>query len=84
VIPEGLPLGGEVAITRGNAEEEGVVFFELVRGDEGDGLVLPGSVHFAEDFLGESLFDSVWVIVNVYSSKRWTEAIRVTIQRIFF
>ncbi len=51
-VPEGFPLGGEVAVTRGNAEEEGVVFFKLVRGDEGDGLVLARSVHFAEDLLG--------------------------------
>jgi len=57
-VPEGLPLGGEVAVTGGDAEEEGVVFLELLGGDERDGVGLTGSVHLAEDFLRESLFDS--------------------------
>ena len=58
-VPEGLPLGGEVAVTGGDAEEEGVVFFELVWGDEGDGVGLAGGVHFAEDFLGQGFLDPV-------------------------
>ena len=52
LIPEGLPLGGEVAVAGGDAEEEGVVFRELLGGDEGDGVGLAGGVHLAEDFLG--------------------------------
>ena len=50
LVPEGFPLGGEVAVAGGDAEEEGVVFFELVGGDEGDACVLAWGVHFAEDF----------------------------------
>ena len=59
MIPEGFPLRGEVPVAGGDAEEEGVVFLELVGGDEGDGVGLAGGVHFAEDFLGEGFLDSV-------------------------
>lgn len=59
LVPEGFPLGGEVAEAGGDAEEEGVVFFELVRSDEGDGAGLAGCVHLREDFFGKGLFDSV-------------------------
>lgn len=59
VVPEGLPLGGEVAVAGGDAEEEGVVLLELVRGDDGDGSGLARGVHLGEDFFGEGLFDSV-------------------------
>ena len=60
LVPEGFPLGGEVAVAGGDAEEEGVVFFELVRGDEGDGAGLARRVHLREDFFGKGLFDSVF------------------------
>ena len=59
LVPKGLPLGGEVAVAGRDAEEEGVVFLELVRGDEGDGGRLAGCVHFGQDFLRKGLFDSV-------------------------
>ena len=59
LIPEGFPLGGEGAVTGRDPEEESVVFFELVGGDEGDGAGLAGCVHLGEDFLREGLFDSV-------------------------
>ena len=59
LVPEGFPLGGEVTVAGGDPEEEGVVFFELVRGDEGDGAGLARCVHLREDFFGEGLFDSV-------------------------
>lgn len=36
VVPEGLPLGGEVAVAGRDAEEEGVVLRELVGRDFGD------------------------------------------------
>ena len=36
-VPKGFPLGGEVAVAGWDAEEEGVIFFELVGSDEGDG-----------------------------------------------
>ena len=58
LVPEGLPLSGEIAVAGGDTEEEGVVFLELLGGDEGDGVGLAGGVHFAEDFLGEGLFHS--------------------------
>ena len=53
VVPEGLPLRGEVAVARGDAEEEGVVFFERARVDVRDGGAFGGGVHFGQDFLGE-------------------------------
>ena len=59
LVPESFPLGGEVAVTGWNAKEEGVIFLELVRGDERDGAGLAGCVHLREDFLREGLFDSV-------------------------
>ena len=59
LVPEGFPLGGEVAVTGWNPKEEGVIFFELVRGDERDGAGLAGGVHLREDFLREGLLDSM-------------------------
>ena len=58
LVPKGFPLGREITVPRRNTEEEGVILFELVGGDEGDGAGLAGSVHLGEDLLGEGLFDS--------------------------
>jgi len=53
-VNERLPLSREVAITSGDAEEEGVERGENVRGD--DWIVGFGwSVHFGEDLAGEGL-----------------------------
>jgi hypothetical protein len=58
LVPEGLPLGGEVSVTGGDTEEDGVVLEESV--GLGDGVVtLWGSVHLGQDLLGESLGDPV-------------------------
>ena len=59
-VPECLPLGGEVAVTGGDAEEEGVVGLEDVRGDGGV-VRLGWGVHLGQDFLGEGLADSGWL-----------------------
>ena len=61
VVPEGLPLGGHVAVTGGNPDEEGVIFLELVGGDDGDGFALARGAHLGEDVLWESLLDLVQV-----------------------
>ena len=62
VVPEGPPLGGEVAVAGGNAHEEGVVLLEgRGVGHLGDRAVLFGGVHLGEDLLGESLGDAVEV-----------------------
>lgn len=58
MVDECLPLGRVVAVAGGDAEEEGVVGLEDVRGDEGDALVLRRRVHLAEHFLWEGLLDS--------------------------
>lgn len=58
LVPEGFPLVREIAESRRNAEEEGVILFEFVGGDEWDGAGLAGSVHLGEDLLREGLFDS--------------------------
>lgn len=57
-VPEGLPLRGEVAVARGNAEEEAVVLGERggVREDL-DVRGLGGRVHLGEDLVGERLGD---------------------------
>lgn len=57
VVPEGLPLRGEVAVARGDAEEEGVVLFERDRVDGGNRGALGWGVHFGQDFFGEGLGD---------------------------
>ena len=57
-IPEGFPLGREVAVASWNTYEESIVLLELFSGDERDILALPRGVHFGEDLLGEGLLDS--------------------------
>lgn len=55
-VPEGLPLGGEVAETGRDPHEEGIVLLELVGRDQGHGGgVLPWRVHLREDLLREGL-----------------------------
>lgn len=56
LVDEGLPLAGEVTVTGGDTEEEGVVLWKLVDGDDWV-VVLWGGVHLGENFLGESLWD---------------------------
>lgn len=56
LVPEGLPLGGEVAVTSGDTEEEGIVLKELLR--LGDGVVgLGRSMQQLQNVVGESLGD---------------------------
>lgn len=53
-----LPLGGEVSVSGGDAEEESIVGLEgggIL--EEGDVSGLGGSVHLGEDVLGEGLGD---------------------------
>jgi len=51
-VPEGTPLGWEIAIAGRNSEQEGVVLFELFRARElGDRGVFGRRVHFREDFV---------------------------------
>lgn len=50
-IEESFPLGGEVAVTGGDAEQDAVVLLELGRCDDRDGRVLWRGVHLLEDFL---------------------------------
>ena len=56
-IDEGLPLCRKVAVTGGNAKEEGVILGQDFGGGERDVLFLTRSVHLREDFLWEGLFD---------------------------
>lgn len=58
-IPESSPLCREVAVTGGDAHEEGIVLLED-RGvaDLGDRCVLGRSVHLGQDLLGKSLRDA--------------------------
>lgn len=47
-------MGGEISISGGDAEDEGIIGWEDVSGD--DGVVRLGrSMHLREDLLGESL-----------------------------
>lgn len=84
LVPEGPPLGREVAEAGRDAEEEGVVFLELVGGDDGDGGRLAGGVHFLEDFLGEGLLDSMneknGLFFDVFSTEHETSVIFLKIE----
>lgn len=56
LVPEGLPLGGEVSVSSGNSKQDSVVFLEHSRvGENLDVGGLGGSVHLSEDVLGKSL-----------------------------
>ena len=62
LVPEGLELGGEVAVTGGDTEEDTVKGLQLggvVQGSDVGGL--GRSVHLVEDVLREGLGDSVVV-----------------------
>jgi len=60
LVPESFPLGRKVAVTGGDANEEGVVLLEDGRVvEDGDVCGLGGGVHLGEDFLGECLGNSV-------------------------
>lgn len=60
LVPEGLPLGGHVAVAGRDTEENAVIFEELGGVfEDRDVSVLGGSVHLAEDFLGQGLGELV-------------------------
>jgi hypothetical protein len=57
-IPEGLPLSWEIAVSGGDAEEEGIVLLKLAWVLDGwDAVVLWWSVHLLEDLSWECLLD---------------------------
>jgi len=55
-------LGGEVTVTSGDAEEEGVIGGEGIGGDNGVVWFSRG-VHLGEDFGREGLWDSLGALV---------------------
>jgi len=57
-----LPLGWEVTETSGDAEEEGVIRGEDLRGDDGV-FGFSRGVHLGEDLGGEGLRDSFGALV---------------------
>jgi hypothetical protein len=58
-IPEGLPLTGEVTVTGGDTEEEGIEFLQVVNTD--DGVIRLGwRMQDGEEVWGESLRDPEW------------------------
>ena len=59
LVPESFPLSGEVAVTGGDTEEEGVVRFKNFGFDERDRLVLTGGIHLGKNFLRKSFFNSM-------------------------
>ena len=57
-----LPLGGKVAVTGGDAEQEGIVLEEGGGvGQDGDVRGLGRGVHLGQDLIGEGLRDLVQV-----------------------
>ena len=80
LVPEGFPLIWEITESRRDTEEEGVILFEFVGGDEWDGAGLAGSMHLGEDLLGEGLFDSTrgeQVRIDLLKSERRLNAVRL-------
>lgn len=57
LVPEGLELGGEVAVAGGDAEEDGVEGLEFGRVVQHSVVGLGWSVHLLEDLVGERLRD---------------------------
>lgn len=61
-VPEGLPLGGEVAVAGGDTQKESIVLLEDGGvGEGGDGVVLGRGVHLVENLLRQGLLDAVEV-----------------------
>lgn len=73
LVPEGPPLGREVAVSGGDAEEEAIVLLEDRRVlNDGDVGGLGRGVHLGEDLVGEGLGDSngyVSALVQVVNCK---------------
>lgn len=60
LVPESLPLGGEVTVAGGDTEEESIVFGEVFRvSQHGDGGGLGRGVHLGQDLVGEGLGDPI-------------------------
>lgn len=57
-IPKGLPLGGEVSVAGGDAQQESVIAFEDLRRDEWNFRGLAGGIHLGKNLLREGLFHS--------------------------
>ena len=56
LVPEGLPLGGEVAVPGGNAEEDGIIVKEFI-GLGNRVIWLRRGMHLAQDLRAEGLGD---------------------------
>lgn len=56
LVPEGLPLSGEVTVTSGDTKEDGIVLQEVVGLNSGVGRLGRG-VHLGQNLIGESLGD---------------------------
>lgn len=64
LVPEGLPLSGEVSVPRGNAKDESIIFLKLLNvGENWDGR-LGGSMHLLQNLFREGL----WELVEVCSA----------------
>ena len=59
LVPESLPLGGEVTVAGGDTEEESIVFGEVGRIFQHGDVGLGRSVHLGQDLVGEGLGDPV-------------------------
>lgn len=66
LVPESLPLGGEVTVAGRDTEEESIVFGEVDWVTQnGDGGGLGRGVHLGQDIVGEGLSDPIvkqWVV----------------------
>ena len=56
LVPEGLPLGGEVAVPGGDAEQDGIIVKEFI-GLGNRVIWLRRGVHLAQDIRAEGLGD---------------------------
>lgn len=69
LVPEGLELGGEVAVTCGDTEEDTVKLLEDGWVVDDGHIGLGGGVHLLEDLLGKCLGDPATWLVHGYTRR---------------
>lgn len=68
LVPEGLPLRGEVTVASGDTEQDRVVLEQVVRLDNGVAR-LGGGVHLDQNIVGEGLGDPSEAVSNTLFNK---------------
>ena len=70
-IEERLPLSREIAIASWNTEEESIIPFHDLWGNEGNRIGLPRCIHLLKHLFGQSLFDSANTLMRFIPQDVW-------------